>query len=72
MSKDLSVMDLVLLLEVEEYFKAGCVEVIQLPGITLIQCPRFTGVKQRGEYCCPVHIQLDLQTNASSVPDIGV
>ena len=29
-----------------------------------------TGIKQRGEYYCPVH--LHLSTNASSVPDFCV
>ena len=60
LSKDLSVRDLVLPLDVEESSDAGCVEVTQLPGVTLIHCPRFTGVKQRGEYYCPVHLLLGL------------
>ena len=51
-------MDLVLSLDVEESSEAGCVEVIQLPGVTLIHCQRLTRVKQRGEYYCPVHLQL--------------
>ena len=46
--KDLSVRDLVLPLDVEESSEAGCVEAVQLPAVTLIHCPRFTGVKQSG------------------------
>ena len=47
MSKDLCVRDLVLPLDVEKSAEAGCVEVIQLPGVTLIHYPRVTGIKQR-------------------------
>ena len=74
MSKDLSVQDLVLPLDVEESSEAGCVEVIKLPGVTLIHCPHFTGAKQRVEYCYPVHLQFQLmpvlfQTLACSLPN---
>ena len=52
--------DLVLPLDIDGSSEAGCVEETQLPGVTLIHCPHFTGVKQRREYYCPVHLQLGL------------
>ena len=60
LSKDLSVQDLVLPLDVEESSESGCVEVIQLPGVMLTHCPRFSGVNQHGEFYCSVHLQLGL------------
>ena len=76
LSKDLSVRDLVLPLDVEESSEAGCVEVIQLPGVTLIHCPRFTGVKQRGEYYCLytfcLACRLLFQTLACSLPNAAL
>ena len=40
--KDLSVWNPVLPLDVEEFPEAGCVEVMHLPGMALVHCPRFT------------------------------
>ena len=71
MSKDLSVRDLVLPLDIEESSEAGCV--------TLIHCPRFTGIKQSGStialytfsLVCRI-MPLLFQTLACSLPNAAL
>lgn len=62
--KHLSVRDLVLPFDVEQFSETGCVEVIQLLIKTLVHCPRFADIEECGENDCSVHRQLCLWIDA--------
>ena len=59
-SEDLSVWDLVVPLDVKEFSHASGVEVIQLPCMTLADCPHFTAIEEGGENYGPVNLYLCL------------
>ena len=70
--EDLSVWDLVLPLYAKKFLEAGGVEVVQLPGVTLIDRPCFTAIEQCGENNGPVHLDLCLCGDPSPVPNVLV
>ena len=70
--EDLSVWDLVLPLYAKMFPEAGGVEVVQLPGVTLIDRPCFTATEQCDENNGPVHLDLCLCGDPSPVPNVLV
>lgn len=71
-SEDLSVWNLIFPLYAQKSPGAGGVEIVQLPGMTLIYCPCFTAMKPCAEDNSPVHLDLRLCCNPSPVPDVFV
>ena len=68
--EDLSVRDLVMPLYDKKFPEAGGVEVVQLPGVTLIDRPCFTAIEQCGQNNDPVHLDLCLCGDPSPVPNV--
>ena len=56
----LSVWNLVLLLDFEEFSMPACVEMLPFLGVALANCPSVTCVEQLRDYYCPVYRQLCL------------
>ena len=72
MGEDLSVRDLVMPLYAKKFPEAGGVEVVHLPGVTLIDRPCFTAIEQCGQNNGPVHLDLCLCGDPSPVPNVLV
>ena len=70
--KDFGVRNHVLPSDPQYSPKAGYVEVVELLGMALVDCPSLACVQQCWEDDGAIHLQLGGKADASSVPDAGV
>ena len=66
--QDLRVGDFVLPPDAKESAEAAQVEVVQLFGMSAVDCPGLTGVEKSGKYHCTVNLQLGGYAESSSLP----
>ena len=65
-------MNLVLPLYAQEFSETCGIKVVQLPGVTLVDCPCFAAIEQLGEDYGPVYLDLGLLCDTPPVPEILV